>query len=83
MELPGGVTKAPAQAPPELPGYYPQSSMFKVMPGWAFYVRHADAVTLRDVTLKSLRPDVRPAIATEDGTVNQINVKVDPSSSSK
>jgi hypothetical protein len=47
--------------------------MFKVMPGWGFYVRHAD-VAFKDVTLKSLQRDVRPAIAMEDGTAKQTNV---------
>jgi hypothetical protein len=76
MELPGGVTKAPDKAPPELPGDYPQSAMFKVMPGWGFYVRHAGVVTFKNVTLKCLHPDARPAIATDDAFVSQSEVRV-------
>jgi hypothetical protein len=72
LELPGGVAKPPDK-PPELTGAYPQSSMFKVMPGWGFYVRHADVV-FKDVVLKCIKPDARPAIATEDATAKQINV---------
>jgi polygalacturonase len=74
LELPGGVAQVPNQVPSEYPGRYPEASMFKVMPGWGFYVRHADVV-FKNVTLKSMKPDVRPAIATEDGTAKQTNVK--------
>ncbi len=74
LELPGGVNVLPPQ-PTEQEGGYPQSSMFKIMPGWAFFVRHAEGVEFKDIVVKALHTDSRPAISTTDAEVKQENVK--------
>lgn len=45
---------------------YPEFSMFGELPVWGLYVRHAEGVTLKNVRLKLLHPDYRPAVAIDD-----------------
>ena len=68
IEMPGGLTAIPAP-PPEHDGQYPQSNQFGQVPAYAFYVRHADQVTLERVSVKTLERDVRPWLAKDDATV--------------
>jgi hypothetical protein len=53
-------------AVPELPDAYPRATMFGALPARALYVRHAAAVTLRDVTVSGPGGDPRPAIVCDD-----------------
>ena len=36
---------------PELPTSYPEFSMFKELPAWGFYIRHAKGITFENVTI--------------------------------
>jgi len=45
---------------------YPEFSMFGELPAWAFYVRHADGLTFKNVTVKAESKDYRPAFVFDD-----------------
>lgn len=51
---------------PEWEKRYPEFSMWKELPAWGFYLRHADSVTFRNVTLRVNGEDYRPAIVADD-----------------
>lgn len=51
---------------PELEKSYPEFSNWKELPAWGFYIRHADGVEFKNVTLKVLEEDYRPAIVADD-----------------
>jgi hypothetical protein len=46
---------------PENEGAYPEFHMFGELPSWAFFVRHVDGLTLKDVRLYIRDYDFRPA----------------------
>jgi len=63
----GGGTREQAQAQvPELESQYPEGTMFGTLPAHAFFCRHVDGLTLRDVDCGWDRPDLRPALVCED-----------------
>jgi len=51
---------------PELPAKYPEFSMFKELPAWGFYIRHAEGITFDNVTLIAEKEDYRTAIVLDD-----------------
>lgn len=51
---------------PEQERGYPEYSMFGELPAWAFYVRHVDDITFRNVRLFLLEEDYRPAFVLDD-----------------
>ena len=51
---------------PELPDHYPEFSMFKELPAWGMYIRHAELVNLSDISLTADKKDYRPAIVADD-----------------
>ena len=51
---------------PEMPKAYPEFSQFKELPAWGFFIRHAEGVTLHNVTLTAQEKDYRPAIVLDD-----------------
>lgn len=51
---------------PEMPAKYPEFSQFKELPAWGFYLRHADNITFKNVTLRAENQDYRPAIVMDD-----------------
>jgi hypothetical protein len=53
---------------PELPANYPEFSMFKELPAWGFYIRHARGVTMENITLSALKKDYRTAIVLDNVT---------------
>ena len=62
---------------PEMPKAYPEFSQHKELPAWGFYIRHVDGVTFKNVKLKALKKDYRPAIVLDDvhnGTFSKIKV---------
>lgn len=71
IEMPGGLAAVPAM-PGEHDGEYPQSSQFGQIPAFAFFVRHANSVTFDHVTVRPVKPDVRPGFVTDDAPVNAI-----------
>lgn len=63
---------------PEMPKAYPEFSQHKELPAWGFYVRHAKNVTMKNVTLRALQKDYRPAIVTDDlqgGSFQKIKIQ--------
>jgi hypothetical protein len=51
---------------PEKASSYPEFSMFKELPAWGFYLRHAGNITFDHVTLICDRKDYRTAIVMDD-----------------
>jgi len=51
---------------PELAANYPEFSMFKELPAWGFYIRHAKDITFENVKLVCDRKDYRTAIVLDD-----------------
>jgi len=40
--------------------------MFGPLPAYAFYIRHADGVTIRNASVSVERPDERPSLIADD-----------------
>ncbi len=51
---------------PEMAANYPEFSMFKELPSWGFYIRHAKGITFENVNLSCARKDYRTAIVLDD-----------------
>ncbi len=45
---------------------YPEFSMFGDLPAWGFYIRHARGVNIKDMTLKYIKDELRPACVFDD-----------------
>ncbi len=65
---------------PEMAEAYPEFSMFGELPAWGLYIRHAERISMRNVTLKCLEMDYRPALVFDDVhnvNVNELTIKGD------
>ena len=51
---------------PELEKNYPEFSMFKELPAWGFYIRHARGISFENVKLVCDRKDYRTAVVLDD-----------------
>jgi polygalacturonase len=51
---------------PEAAGDYPQAPMFGPLPASSIYARHVNGLALRNVELRTERPDERPALVLDD-----------------
>jgi len=51
---------------PELADKYPEFSMFKELPAWGFYVRHAKDVIFENLTLSCTKKDYRTPVVLDD-----------------
>lgn len=51
---------------PEQEAEYPEFSMFGELPAWAFYVRHVNGLTMKNVIVKAEAQDYRPAFVFDD-----------------
>ena len=51
---------------PEHPAKYPEFSMFKELPAWGFYVRHAKGIVFEQVTIACTKEDYRTAVVLDD-----------------
>ncbi len=51
---------------PELEKNYPEFSMFKELPAWGFYIRHAKGIIMDNVKLVCEKKDYRTAIVLDD-----------------
>jgi polygalacturonase len=51
---------------PEMAASYPEFSMFKELPAWGFYVRHAKGITFENVSLFCSKKDYRTALVLDD-----------------
>ena len=80
-----GLTPADLDSIPEMRASYPEFSQFKELPAWAFYIRHADNITFKNVKFVAKKKDYRPAIVTDDVKgLNLIDMKyVEPESEKK
>lgn len=70
---PGGGTPFFADVPldrldsiPEIPAKYPDFSMFKELPAWGIYIRHAKDLQLTNITLTAEKKDHRLPIVLDD-----------------
>jgi len=45
---------------------YPEFSMFKELPAWGFYIRHAKGITLENISISCAKKDYRPAVVLDD-----------------
>ena len=55
---------------PELPAKYPEFSMFKELPAWGMYIRHAKNLRFENINLSCSKKDYRTPIVLDD--VHQI-----------
>jgi hypothetical protein len=62
----GGGSADAARTTPELPEAYPTPSSFGILPAYGFHCRHVKNLNLRDVEVRSERPESRPALICED-----------------
>jgi polygalacturonase len=62
----GGVTQSGALDVPEREADYPKVSMYGALPAFGLYLRHARAVSLRNVDLSVDLDDQRPAVVADD-----------------
>jgi polygalacturonase len=53
---------------PEMGASYPEFSMFKELPAWGFYIRHARGIVFENVNLICTRKDYRTAVVLDDVT---------------
>lgn len=51
---------------PELPANYPEFSMFKELPAWGVYIRHAKDVKFSNITLTCSKKDFRHPVVFDD-----------------
>ena len=58
---------------PELIDKYPEFSMFKELPAWGIYIRHAKGLVFENVRLVCEKDDYRPAVVLDD--VHRIQLK--------
>ncbi len=64
---PGGGTREEAwREVPELENEYPEYDRFGPSPAYGFYIRHARNISLRNISLETRIPDLRPAVAFVD-----------------
>jgi hypothetical protein len=85
IHYPGGANPEYAQVGldeldkvPEYPAKYPEFSMFKELPAWGFYIRHAKGIHFEHVTLTCKKEDYRTAIVIDDvhdATFKSITIK--------
>ncbi len=74
----GGTREQAERAIPENANSYPEPSMFGVTPAYGFYIRHAARVELKDVEVRFLNEDQRPAFVLDDvKDVDLVNIKWD------
>jgi hypothetical protein len=73
IKHPGGGNPHFAKVPldaldsiPEIPAQYPDFSMFKELPAWAIYIRHANDLKFSNITLTADRNDYRLPVILDD-----------------
>ncbi len=85
---PGRANKGYAYIPlhrlddvPENESDYPEFHMFGELPSWGFYVRHVSGLTMKDIHLKVLEHDFRPAYVFDDvSNLKLENITIEPTS---
>jgi hypothetical protein len=71
VRYPGGgnrfiASRGPADSVPELPANYPEFSMFRELPAWGLYIRHARGIQVKNLRLYCAAKDYRTAIVLDD-----------------
>lgn len=71
VSYPGGgnsfiASRATTDSVPELPANYPDFSMFKELPAWGLYIRHARGIEVKNLRLYCEKKDYRTAIVLDD-----------------
>jgi glycosyl hydrolase family 28 len=71
VRYPGGgnpfiASRDPADSVPELPAKYPEFSMFRELPAWGLYIRHASGIQVKNLQLYCASKDYRTAIVLDD-----------------
>jgi hypothetical protein len=71
VHYPGGgnpfiASRGPADSIPELPAKYPEFSMFRELPAWGLYIRHARGIEVKNLRLYCAVKDYRTAIVLDD-----------------
>jgi len=68
IEALGGVAAShvPAAPVPEQVGEYPAGTVFGTLPASVLYARHVESLTLDTVTFRTIEPDARPELVTDD-----------------
>jgi polygalacturonase len=62
----GGSKQDAAIQPPENENGYPEPNRFGPMPAHGFFIRHVKGISMRDVEVKYIKEDLRPAILLDD-----------------
>lgn len=62
----GGSAQLSEREIPEQIAAYPKGDMFGLLPSFGFYVRHARAVRVKDVSVNCESADARPVLVAED-----------------
>lgn len=67
FEFPGGIDEqiSPSDIP-ELEDKYPEGTMFGKLPGYAFFIRHAENISISDTYFGLLGKDARKPVVWED-----------------
>jgi len=73
VKHPGGGNAMFAKVPlneldsvPEKPAAYPEFSMFRELPAWAVYIRHASEIQFNNLRLSCVKKDYRTAVVLDD-----------------
>jgi hypothetical protein len=81
ITYPGRASKGMAYVPltrlnqvPEQIGEYPEFHMFRELPSWGFYIRHAKGISMKNISLNLEQPDFRPPFVFDD--VSEIKMKL-------
>ncbi|HZR67174.1 MAG TPA: glycosyl hydrolase family 28-related protein [Terriglobales bacterium] len=62
----GGTKESAAVIVPEIEEDYPEPGRFGPIPAQGFFIRHVKNISMRDVEIRAMQPDVRPAFILED-----------------
>lgn len=62
----GGTKEAAAISPPEIESDYPDPDRFGPLPAHGFFVRHVKGIEMRDIEIKPMAADLRPAFVFDD-----------------
>ena len=62
----GGTKESAAVVVPEIENDYPEPGRFGPIPAQGFFIRHVKNISMRDVEIRAMQPDVRPAFMLED-----------------
>jgi hypothetical protein len=71
VRFPGGgspfiASRGPGDSVAELPAHYPEFSMFRELPAWGMYIRHARGIQVKNLRLYCAAKDYRTAIVLDD-----------------